>query len=113
MEQTVFLFCSRKQFAIWKRENCGNCRKASAAWPGCDLSTALCDAPALEGSVPLNVAERLGYFDVDDEDRAVPAGDWTCREFQGKGIPPAPSRLIDEGGGTGGLRGPSPAAAAR
>ncbi len=113
MEQTVFLFCSRKQFATWKLENCGNCRKASAAWPGCDLSAALWDTMFLEGTVPLNIAERLGYFDMEDEDRTAPTGAWTCREFQGKDIPPATSRFADGMGRTGGLAGPSPRPAAR
>ncbi len=89
MEETVFLFCSRKHFANWRIENCGNCRKETAAHPACDLSAALRNALHLEGVVPLNVAERLGYFDTDD-DGAVPPGTWTCREFHGKEFPPAP-----------------------
>ncbi len=111
MEETVFLFCSRKQLATWKSENCGNCRKESAVHPVCDLSAALRDALFLEGSVPLNVAERLGYFDTDDGP-AFPPGAWTCREFQGKDVPPAPPRFTDEKGRPGADRSlfPRPAA---
>lgn len=112
MEQTVFLFCSRKQFASWKTENCGNCRKESAAYPGCDLSAALRDALFLDSAVPLNVAERLGYFDMDDEDCPAPPGAWTCREFQGKDVPPPQACFARGPGRPGELPDPSPRPAA-
>ncbi len=107
MEETVFLFCSRRQFAAWKSENCGNCRKGSAVRPGCDLSAALRDALFLEGVVPLNVAERLGYFDM-DEDPAFPPGAWTCREFQGRDLPFSTPGAANETDRAGGLRCLSP-----
>ncbi len=86
MEETVFLFCSKKQYTSWKTENCGNCLKESAGFPGCALSAALTDALFMEGTVPLNIAERIGYFDMEDEDRLVPSCAWTCREFQEKDL---------------------------
>ncbi len=111
MEQTVFLFCSRTQFVAWRAENCGNCRKEAAAHPGCDLSAALRDTLFPEGTVPLNMAERLGYFDMDD-DAAFPPGAWTCREFQGRHVPPAQSRFTDRKGRPGGPPSLSPRPAA-
>ncbi len=110
MEETVFLFCSRRQFADWRMENCGNCWKESAAHPGCDLSAALRDALHLEGVVPLNVAERLGYFDV-IEDGAVLPGTWTCRELHAKDFPSAQSRFAGRPARPGGSD-PSPRPAA-
>lgn len=86
MEQTVFLFFNRRQFASWRTENCENCRKESAEASGCELSAALMDALFLEGVVPLEIAERIGFFDMDDDDRLVPPDTWTCREFQEKDL---------------------------
>lgn len=87
MEETVFLFFSKKQFTNWKTENCGNCRNESAGFSGCRLSAALADALHPEGVVPLNLAERIGYFDITDEDHLVRTGTWTCREFREKDVP--------------------------
>lgn len=112
MEQTVFLFCSRKQFASWRIENCGNCRKESAAGPVCDLSAALKEALYHEDAVPLDVAERLGYFDMDDEDRPVAPGSWTCREFEGKDFPSTQTYFMGGPGRPGELPDPSPRTAA-
>ena len=113
MEQTVFLFCSAKQFTAWMSENCGNCRKGSDADRGCDLSAALRDAQFRGGSVPLDVAERLGYFDMDDEECGAVPDSWTCRAFHGKDFPPIRPRFADESGRPGELPGVSPRPSAR
>lgn len=95
MEQTVYLFCCGKQFRRWKIENCENCRKEATLYPGCDLSSALTEALFLEGAVPLKIAERIGYFDFDDDHGLVPPATWTCREFQERDL----SRALPAGDG--------------
>ncbi len=82
MEETVYLFCTRKQFTRWIAENCGKCRARFAGVPGCHLSDAVTEAQLLEGVVPLPLAERIGYFDVDGDDRHGSPDTWTCREFR-------------------------------
>lgn len=87
MEETVFLFGSRKQYRSWMKENCGNCRCEPTGFPGCHLAAAVTDAMFTDGLVPLHLAERIGYFDMVATDRVVLPHTWMCREFKMKSAP--------------------------
>lgn len=65
MNEKVRPFSTGSQFADWCDRNCSRCVKYEPDGPAaaCQIDHALMDAQIGDGSVPPEIAERLGYVE--------------------------------------------------
>lgn len=82
MGEQVRVFTSSKHYHNWIVANCARCKREKNFHFECPLTIAALKSLYFEGLLPRSVAERIGFFDMDDTLKSQGSAVWRCREFE-------------------------------
>ncbi len=82
MEELVRVFRGTEHYHNWVLVNCARCKREEHYSFECPMTIAVLKSLYFDGLLPRSVAERIGFFDMDETLKSKACALWRCREFE-------------------------------